>query len=292
MYTSFFSFYTQQEKMNRVTNGVCMILAIILVLYLYCVNIRYRPTIMLISYMSTNFKTMFRSLHHDNIIQGKAIYSPPPRENANQVWICFHGLGGYANRFCEIRDKVCPKEVNAHVYFYEYPGHGFRYRTSNLGDMETWFLDITSLYYYLKSIYAKDTTFVFMGFSWGGYIAAAVASSLAITPSPVDYVLLVGPFSHYTDVGRMGRLFSSRTTTLLDGLSIPKHDKLHQWHVLFFSSDATINKHSKHKWGRLASVTVVEDQYHYDKKTHNQILWSKDYHDWVSKIFSATSLPE
>ncbi len=274
--------------MNHVTNGVCMILAIILVLYLYCVNIRYRPTIMLISYMSTNFKTMFKSLHHDHIIQGKAIYSPPPRENANQVWICFHGLGGNANRFCEIRDKVCPQEINAHVYFYEYPGHGFRYRTSNLGDMETWFLDITSLYYYLKSIYAKDTTFVFMGFSWGGYIAAAVASSLAITPSPVDYVLLVGPFGHYTDVGRMGRLFSSRTTTLLDGLSIPQHDKLHQWHVLFFNSDATINKHSQHKWGRLTSVTVVEDRAYYDKKTHNQILWSKDYHNWTLKIFSAT----
>jgi pimeloyl-ACP methyl ester carboxylesterase len=86
------------------------------------------------SYLSTNMKTAFKSLDHKDIVQGKAIASTSATAS-KQVWICFHGLGGNANRFHEIRDKICPAELNADVYFYEYPGHGFRYRTSNLGDM-------------------------------------------------------------------------------------------------------------------------------------------------------------
>jgi pimeloyl-ACP methyl ester carboxylesterase len=156
--------------------------------------------------------------------------------------------------------------------------------------MESWFLDITSFYYYLKSIYEKETTFVFMGFSWGGYIAAAVASSLATTPSPVDIVLLVCPFSHYTDIGRFGRLFASRTSLLLDGLKIPEHKQIKQWHVLLFNSDATVNRESKSKWSKSIHITVIDDSQTYNKKTHNQILWSKEYRSWVLGAVGITAL--
>jgi alpha/beta superfamily hydrolase len=140
----------------------------------------------------------------------------------------------------------------------------------------------------LKQQYPPETKFVFFGFSWGGYIAASIASYLATALSPVDHVLLVCPFSHYADIGVIGRFLTKRTTSLLDGLKIPKHDKLHQWHVILVQSDATVNQNSKVKWqDTIDSITLVEDKPQYDKSTHNGILWTQAYKDWVLKCLSA-----
>lgn len=265
--------------------SIAVLLSIVLVLYVYSINIRSRPAIMIMSYLTTNMNTMFSNLHHDHIVQGKAIYAASSLGLKSKfVWVCFHGMGGNANRFDEIKRQICP--MDHEMYLYEYPGHGFRYRTSNLGDMENWINDITSFYYHLKSIYAKDSQFIFFGFSWGGYIAATIASTLATTPSPVDHVLLVCPFTHYADIGRFGRRFSKSTVSLLDGLKIPLHDNLCQWHVLLFASDATVNKESRSKWSSITSVTVIEDKVEYDKTTHNCILWTEPYRQWVIKCIN------
>jgi esterase/lipase len=178
-------------------------------------------------------------------------------------------------------------EGETDLYFYEYPGHGFRYRTSFLGDMETWYKDISALYYSFRSSYPSTTQIIFLGFSWGGYIAASVASHLAITPSPVDHVLLVAPFSHYADVGKLGRFFSTRTESLLGNLSIPQQQH-HSWHVLLFNSDATINKSSKDKWRPLSSITVIEDKPSYDKMTHNTLIGSEPYNQWIRNSLSTS----
>ncbi len=251
---------------------------------------------MIMSYLDTNLKNLFRSLDKDpRIINQTAIHikaadiimttqqQQQQQQRQKEVWVCFHGKGGSANRFAEIKNRICP-DPHVELYMYEYPGHGFRYRTSSLGDMETWIVDISTFYYYLRHIYPPTTKIVFWGFSWGGYIASQVAARLAITPTPVDQVLLISPFSHYSDVGTLGKLLSTRTNHLLHNLRIPHHQQLQHWHVLLLRSDNTINQYSKDKWKPLHSITVIHDKPYYDNTTHNTVIGSPEYLQWLSTI--------